>query len=435
MSFALLSLIIGVLLVSMALAGSVLRRLPLSASILYLLVGVALGGHGVGLVQVDFLTHSALVERFTEFAVVVSLFTAGLKLRPNLTDSRWHLPIRLASASMILTVGLVALIGTLLLELPLGAAILLGAVIAPTDPVLASDVQVSHPGDRDRLRFGLTGEAGLNDGTAFPFVMLGLGLLGLHPLGQHGLRWLLVDVLWAIGGGLLVGALLGNALGRLVVYLRSTHKEAVGLDEFLTLGLIALSYGAALLVHAYGFLAVFAAGHALRRVELRASGETPPEEVLTLADARTAEELATAPEQAPAYMAQVVLSFNEQLERIAEVVLVILVGATLRPHFFSGPVLWFVPMLLLLIRPLAVWLGLLGSRTDRQRTALIGWFGIRGIGSLYYLSYALQHGVQGPIAERLVTLKLIVVAISILVHGVSVTPLMNAYARSRSARA
>src|SRR5919206_497446 len=134
----------------------------------------------------------------TPSAVLISLFTAGLKLRTALTDHRWRLPVRLAVESMIVTVGLITLVGVVGLGLPLGAAVLLGAILAPTDPVLASDVQVEGPTDQDRLRFGLTGEAGLNDGTAFPFVMLGLGLIGLHELGQAGWRWFAVDVVWAV---------------------------------------------------------------------------------------------------------------------------------------------------------------------------------------------------------------------------------------------
>ena len=124
------------------------------------------------------------------------------------------------------------------LGLTLGAAILLGAILAPTDPVLASDVQLAHPHDRDRLRFTLTGEGGLNDGTAFPFVMLGLGLLGLHDLGPDGLRWLAVDVVWAVVVGLAIGFALGTLVGRLVVHLRSARREFTGADDFLALGLI-----------------------------------------------------------------------------------------------------------------------------------------------------------------------------------------------------
>src|SRR3990167_7688025 len=110
---------------------------------------------------------------------------------------RWRTPILLATVSMAVAVALVAAFACYVLGLPLGAGVLLGAIVAPTDPVLATDVQIRHPGDRDQLRFTLTCEAGMNDGSAFPFVMLGLGLLGLHGLGDWGLRWMVVEMVWA----------------------------------------------------------------------------------------------------------------------------------------------------------------------------------------------------------------------------------------------
>jgi len=382
MAFAWWCLLVGGLLMVMALAGSMLKRLPLSASMFYLTVGWALGPDGAGMLSADPLRDAVLLERVTEVAVLVSLFSAGLKLRTPLARGRWLLPVRLAFVSMAVTVGLIAAAGVALLGLPLGLAILLGAVLAPTDPVLASEVQVSDPWDRDRLRFGLTGEAGLNDGTAFPFVLLGLGLLGLHELGEGGGRWLAVDLLWAVAAGLGIGGLLGTLVGHLVLYLRRRHREGVGLDDFLALGLIALSYGVAVLVHSYGFLAVFAAGLALRRVERRSSGERPPEEVRALTREGHPEELATHPEKAPAYMAEAVLSFNEQLERITAVAVVILLGALLVTAPPPWEVVWFVPLLLFVIRPVAVAVGLLGSDTSRLQRGLMGWFGIRGVGSL-----------------------------------------------------
>ncbi|HET9223522.1 MAG TPA: cation:proton antiporter, partial [Roseiflexaceae bacterium] len=344
MTFTFWFLIAGGLLIFMALAGSVMKRLPLSTSMVYLAVGVALGPLGVGLLQIDLVRNAALIERVAEVAVLISLFSAGLKLRIPLSEGRWRLPARLAFGSMTLTVGLIALAGVVGLGLPLGAAILLGGLLAPTDPVLASDVQVEHPGDRDRLRFSLTGEAGLNDGSAFPFVMLGLGLLGLHELGAYGWRWLAIDVLWSVVGGLGIGWLLGMLVGWLVLYLRREHKEAVGLDDFLGLGLIALAYGMALLLHSYGFLAVFAAGLALRRIEMQSNGEQevePPLESLP-ADKATgqAERLATDPDRAPAYMAQAVLGFSEQLERIGEVAVVVLVGGILSASHVPAEALW-----------------------------------------------------------------------------------------------
>lgn len=434
MTFALACLAIGLLLLLMALLGSLLKRLPLTAALIYLFVGVGLGPNGFGLIRIDPLAHSGLLERLTEVAVILSLFSAGLKLRTPFTDARWHPPLRLASVSMSLTVGLVALVGVAGLGLPLGAAILLGAVLAPTDPVLASDVQVEHAADRDRLRFSLTGEAGLNDGTAFPFVMLGLGLLGLHDLGQQGWRWLAVDVVWAVGGGLAIGGLLGSLVAKLALHLRRRYQETVGLDDFLALSLIALAYGSALLIHTYGFLAVFAAGLALRRVERQSTGEGAPEDVVRAGEAGAVNDLATGPERAPAYMAQAMLGFNEHLERIGEVGLVVLLGGMLSPVHLFGDALWFVPVLFLLIRPVSVVTGLAGSHIAPWQRGLIAWFGIRGIGSLYYLMYAVQHGLPADLAARLTGLTFTVVTVSILAHGLSATPLMQFYRqRSRSA--
>src|SRR3954453_12340657 len=375
----------------MALAGSVLERMPLTTALLYLAVGVALGPGLLGLIRVDPIEQSALLERVTEVAVLISLFTAGLKLRTPLTDGRWHLPVRLALGSMAITVGLVTLVGVAGLGLPLGAAVLLGAILAPTDPVLASDVQVENPGDQDRVRFSLTGEAGLNDGTAFPFVMLGLGLLGLHEIGPLAWRWLAVDVVWSVVGGLTIGGLLGTLVGYLVIYLRREHKEAVGLDDFLALGLIALAYGVGLLAHTYGFLAVFAAGLALRYIEMRANREEPPADGGGMPREGGEQEIATHPAKAPAYMAQAVLGFNEKLERITEVAVVLLLGGMLTTRYLHPEALWFVPLLFLVIRPLSVALGLIGSHSAGTQRQLMAWFGIRGIGSLYLLSSPIHH--------------------------------------------
>lgn len=442
MTFTLWFLIAGVLLISMALASSVLRRLPLSTAMLYMLVGLGLGRYGLGMIDLNLRDDAGLIERVAEVAVLISLFTTGLKLRAPFNDERWRLPIRLASVSMLLTVGLIALAGVFGLGLPLGAAILLGAILAPTDPVLASDVQVEHPGDRDRLRFSLTGEAGFNDGSATPLVMLGLGLLHLHELGAYGWRWLAIDLVWGVAGGLAIGWLLGMLVGQLVLYLRHQYKEAVGLDDFLALGLVALAYGAAQIVSAYGFLAVFAAGLALRRIEMRSTERQPdkdndiaPTFTPAAAGGAEAEEIATNPEHAPAYMAQAVLMFNEQLERIGEVAVVVLIGGLLSLELFQPEALWFIPLVLLVIRPAAVWIGLAGLRASRPQRHLIAWFGIRGIGSVYYLAYAVEHGLDAALAERMIGLTLLVVAVSIVVHGISVTPLMGLYSRRETSHA
>lgn len=431
-------LIAGALLMALTLGSSFLNRLPLSPAMLYLALGVAVGPAGWGLVKLDAFKNTELLERVTEIAVLLSLFNSGMKLELPLRNARWRIPVQLATVSMLLTVAAVTAVGFYALNLPLGAAVLLGAILAPTDPVLASDVQVADPGDRDRLRFGLTGEGGLNDGTAFALVMLGLGLLGVHALDFDGAtrsgglwRWWTVDVLWATAGGLALGYGLGTGVGRLVIYLRMRHREALDSDEFIALGLIALTYGLALLVSTYGFLAVFAAGLALRRANDAGRPEpapAPPNVALNPEQA-----LATG-EQAPEHMLQAVSSFNHPLERFAEIGIVMAVGVLLATIHFKEEVLWFIPLLFVVIRPVAVQIGLLGTPVSRGQRRLIGWFGIRGIGSLYYLLFAIRQGIEPALAQHLLSITLPVVVASVVLHGISVTPMMRRYETKKSAQ-
>ncbi|MDO8543545.1 MAG: cation:proton antiporter [Opitutaceae bacterium] len=430
MTFEAWFLLIGTLLLLMAFAYPFVQRLPMTTAIVYLLIGVALGGQE--LLYVNPLLHAPWLHRATEIAVVVSLFTVGLKLRLPLRDRRLWPAFCLAFVSMILTVGLVAVAGVALLGLSLGAAILLGGVLAPTDPVLASDVQVKDPNDQDKLRLTLSAEAGLNDGTAFPFVMLGLGLLNLHDLGGHAWRWWAVDVVWAVVGGLAIGGGLGYGLGRLALRLVSRQPRSVLVGEYFVLGLIGASYGAAVYLQAYGFLAVFAAGVALRAVERTA---TSPEPVIARPPAAAAvgvpASVATGSvPMEPAYFAGALLATNEQLERMLEVGLVLLVGAALMVAGISTTALWFAPLLFLVIRPIAALPVRFCGKFTGFEFGAIAWFGIRGIGSIYYAMYAIEKGLPADTAHKLVSLTLTIVALSVLVHGISVTPLLNYYQRN-----
>ncbi|MDQ3069680.1 MAG: cation:proton antiporter [Acidobacteriota bacterium] len=422
--------IAGILLISVALSGTVLKRLPLTASMFYLGAGALLGPWGAGLLNLDVIDDARGLERLTEIAVIISLFTAGLKLRLPLSDRRWRNAMVLAAIAMPVTIAGIAAFGVLAAGLPLAAAVLLGAILAPTDPVLASDVQVAHEHDAEPVRFSLTGEAGLNDGTAFPFVMLALGLLGAHDLGASGWRWFAIDLVWAVGAGLAVGAICGAGVGQLVLYLRREHREAVGLDEFLALGLIALSYGVSLLVGAYGFLAVFAAGLSLRHIERTNTAaidrRTPA--------AGSVEDQATHPATAPAFMARALLNFNEQLERLGELAVVLVVGALLADIETWGTGLALAFALFVVIRPAATLLTLVRARLTGTQRAFIAWFGVRGVGSIYYLAYALAHAASLPWARALADMTLVVVAASVVVHGVSVTPLMQRYSARRENR-
>ena len=424
--FAVWFVVAGILLVGIALSGSVLKRLPLTAAVIYLAAGAAMGPWGAGLMHIDAVRDAELLERLTEVAVIISLFTAGLKLRIPLSDRRWRPAISLASFAMVLTVAAIAAFAFLVLGLPVGAAVLLGAILAPTDPVLASDVQVEDAGDAEPLRFSMTAEAGLNDGTAFPFVMLGLGLMGSHELGAYGWRWLTVDLAWAVVAGLAIGTICGAAVARFVLYLRRVHREAVGLDEFLALGLIALSYGLSLLVGAYGFLAVFAAGLSVRRTEREHNEGAAPDDVRQAG--KSVEEAATDPGTAPAYMAGAVLSFNEQLERLGELAIVLVIGAMLATVTLDGSAILLTIVLLVAVRPIATALALIPFSFLPVQRVLIAWFGVRGVGSIYYLTFALTHGLPEATGRVLTDFTLVVVASSVVLHGVSVTPLMQRFA-------
>ena len=335
----------------------------------------------------------------------------------------------------------------MLLDLPLATALILGAVLAPTDPVLAGTVKVSSAADHDRMRYALSGEAGLNDGMAFPFVIFGLLLAEHGHLGEWTLPWALHRLLWAVPAGLLLGFLLGRGVGRLAIWLRSRQKDTGAPSDFLALALIALSYVGAETIGAWGFLATFAAGVGLRHAELHVSRKTPHPEVARHAGERRirrragtappAEELVGASVQAeelkePAVAAGVLvaetISFGDTAERLLEVLLVVLVGILLARHW-DPRAIPLAAALFLVIRPLATQLLLAGTPTSISQRWVMGWFGIRGIGSLYYLSYVLTHGQSTAMAEDLTGLTISTVALSILVHGMSATPLIARYER------
>jgi NhaP-type Na+/H+ or K+/H+ antiporter len=409
-------LVVGALMLAMGLLAPAMRRLPLTTAIIYLAVGMLVGPTVLGLFHFNPLKESAVLEVLTEAAVLVSLFAAGVKLPAPVSWGRWRSPVLLAFASMAVTVFLVAAYGYYLLALPLGAAVLLGAILAPTDPVLAGDVQVRHPGDRDRLRFNLTCEAGMNDGSAFPFVMLGLGLLGLHDLG-FGLRWVLVDVLWATLGGIGIGVAGGVAVAHLAARLRRAFPATERYDDLIGLGMIGAVYGIAVLALTWGFLAVFFAAVALRQSELRLAGGAAQGE-------------AGAPAEVPQVSVDS-LVFKEHLERLSEILLVLLIGGTLFLDSWSWRAVGLAAFVFLIARPVSVMGGLAGTRTPWPMRGLIGWFGVRGIGSLYYLMYAIEHGLPEWLALEFIHLTLVVVTLSILAHGMSVKPLMLRYGQGK----
>ena len=400
-------LVCGLLLLFTSLASPVLQKLPVSTAMLYLVAGVAVGPLGLGWLNIDAVSDAAWLEIGAEVAVLVSLFVTGLKIDSRVSRAKWGIALRLASVTMVLTIASFTLLGHYLLGMPWGLALVLGATLAPTDPVLAADIQVKTPEDRDALRVALSGEAGLNDGSAFPFVMLGLGWMGLHDIGPLGGRWLVIDVFWAVLVGVAVGWVVGQLVGRASARFQGWRPRVEPLSEFIAVGAIAASYGASMALGGYGFLAVFVTGLGVRRGLEHAASQ-----VNTAADS-----------------VGNVLQFNGQLERIVEFVLVIVVGAALAYVQPSWALAAFTVAALVVVRPATVALTIRGAAVSVRQRRLMGWFGIRGIGSVYYLAYAIQHGVAGAAATALASVVLTLVAASVLLHGLSVTPLMDHYDR------
>jgi len=423
-------MLVGGLLLIMGLTSSIIKRSPVTSAIIYLAVGLLVGPTALDLFHFNPLKESALLKVLTEVAVLISLFSAGVKMPLPFSLTRWRAPMLLATLAMTLTIAMVAAFAYYVLDLPLGAGVLLGAILAPTDPVLATDVQIRHPGDRDQLRFTLTCEAGMNDGSAFPFVMLGMGLLGLHELGEFGQHWLMVDVLWATLGSIAIGVSAGTALARVGWKLRREPLKHELMDDFIGLGLIGVVYGVTVLLHAWGFLAVFFAAVALRQTELKLAKATQDS-----LDGRTTQEVAGMdaelhPVPAPSpLVSEGSLVFKEHLERLSEVILILLIGGTLFLNSWSWNAVGLALFLFMVARPVSVLVSLIGTRTPWRIRSLACWFGVRGIGSLYYLMYAIQQGLPEPVALELIKLTLIVVTLSIVLHGTSVKPLMDYFWR------
>ena len=267
-------------------------------------------------------------------------------------------------------------------------------MLAPTDPVLASDVQVGppHEPEEDEVRFSLTSEAGLNDGLAFPFVNLAvaMALHGAAPGSPWTLEWLAVDVAWKIAAGLVVGLLVGQGLGLLIFHYVEHPRLPEAGDNLVALGIPLLAYGLTELAHGYGFLAVFVAALALRRWE-----------------------------RSHHYRGRL-HEFAEQIERLLMMILLVLFGGAVAGGLLE-PLTWPAALVglacLLLVRPFAGLVGLAGSGHRLDERAAISFFGIRGIGSFYYLAYAYNTAEFGAEAEFLFAVVGFVVLASIVLHG------------------
>jgi NhaP-type Na+/H+ or K+/H+ antiporter len=298
---------------------------------------------------------------------------------------------------------------------------------------------VRHAGDHDTLRFTLTSEAGMNDGSGFPFVMLGLALLGVGDteIGSWGWRWFLTDVVWATAAAIFIGLIGGALLGQLSWALRNKEPKHEVLDDLVGLGLIALVYSVCELAQAWGFLAVFFAGLALRHTELVLAGAHKNRHGLLVPDdvkADPSNDQVPDPETTPLAVSAEALIFKEHLERLSELTLVLLLGGILTLSSLNWRTWETALFLFLIARPASVMLGLAGTGLSMRIKCVIAWFGVRGIGSIYYLMYAINHGLPAHLGRDLIQITVVVVSLSIIVHGVSVKPLMEKFGKKRKTK-
>jgi len=409
-------LLLGTVLLAMCLLELHVTRLPMSPATVYLAVGWVAGW----MAQDKVVTPPTAPARadmlviITEIAVLISLFAVGLQLRVPWTLKGWRAATILASATMLATIALATLAGAWLMPgLGWAGALLLAGILAPTDPVLASEVQIRSPDDRDAVRVALTAEGGLNDGTALPVVMLALGLLGIGELGAHGVRWLWHDLAWPIAGGALLGWAFGRVLGK-VIHVLLRHGHGLGWDELLYLGIITVAYGLSRVTDTSSFLFVFAAALGLFNRSTQATTS------LTQAGVE------------PDELSERLLAFGHRCGRLVEVVMVLLLGFAMPWVHWRGEPLVYAALLLVVIRPLSVFLTVPGLPKTQRR--VVAWFGIRGIGSLFYLALVIDSGLSATLCVDLVNATLPAIALSVLLHGVSATPLMALYQRRRARR-
>jgi NhaP-type Na+/H+ or K+/H+ antiporter len=409
-------LLLGAVLLAMCLLELHVTRLPMSPAVVYLAVGWVAGWMAQDRVATPPTApaRADMLVIITEIAVLISLFAVGLQLRVPWTLKGWRVATILASATMLATIALATLAGVWLMPgLGWAGALLLAGILAPTDPVLASEVQIRSPDDRDAVRVALTAEGGLNDGTALPVVMLALGLLGIGELGAHGTRWLWHDLAWPIAGGALLGWGFGRGLGKVIhALLRKGH--GLGWDELLYLGIITVAYGLSRLTETSSFLFVFVAALALFH--------RSPQATTSLAQAGVE----------PDELSERLLAFGHRCGRLVEVVMVLLLGFAMPWVHWRGEPLVYAALLLVAIRPLSVFLTVPWLPKTQRR--VVAWFGIRGVGSLFYLALVIDSGLSPALCVALVNATLPAIALSILLHGVTATPLMALYQRRRMAQ-
>ena len=391
-------LVLGLAALGVVVLPHVLSRWPLSYPIIFVGVGALLFSLPNGITRPDPIRYAEATAALTEVGVITALMGAGLAVNRVPGWRSWNSTVRLLAITMPLSIAAVAGLGWWVLGLTPAAAVLLGAVIAPTDPVLASDVQVSAPSideDDDEVRFALTSEAGLNDGLAFPFTNLAI-LVAVS--GPSPAAWMTEFVLVEVGYKLIVGLLAGWLVGRglaWAIFARNSPLPGIR-DGMVALAATLIAYAATEMLGGYGFLAVFVAAVVIRNQERRHS-----------------------------YL-EVMHQFSDQVERLLSAIVLILFGGALVSGILQAldwQTVAVAAVVVLVVRPLAGLIGLFGLKVPFRERAAIAFFGIRGVGSFFYLAHASMQ-VDFLQIEQLWMITALIVVISVVVHGVTSTPTM-----------
>ncbi|WP_075292844.1 cation:proton antiporter [Pararhizobium arenae] len=376
-----------------------LKRLPLSLPIVCLFLGWLI--HLLPQMELNPspALHSVVTERLTEFVVIVALMGAGLKIDRRFSFKNWGVTWRLLLITMPISIIAIMMIGTSVLGLSVVGALLLASSLAPTDPVLAADIQVAGPqeGGEDAVRFALTSEAGLNDGLAFPFVNLAIVLSIAATTGQSWIgEWVTLHVLWEIAAGIGCGWVVGKLFGWITFKMPGDTLAKTG-DGLVAIAATFVSYGLSEMLHCYGFFAVFVTALTLRNSHRDHDFQRDMHDI------------------------------TEQIERIAMMLMLLAFGGAVANGLLAQ-IGWreiaAALLILLVVRPVAGMIGLIGMQAVRGEKLTIAFFGIRGVGSFYYLAYGINHGNFEEDERLWVVLSLIVLA-SILMHGLTVTPVMT----------
>lgn len=384
----------------MAWVPSILRKTFLSYPIIFMVAGAILYLLPFDLPVPSPMWQEDYVVHLTELVVIISLMGTGLKISRRFNWKNWQIPFRLVSITMLLCIAGLAFMGWGFLGLAPAAAVLLGAVIAPTDPVLAEQVQVGPPDDteEDDVRFSLTAEAGLNDGMAFPFTWLAVVIaVAAGTSGDWLSDWVIRDLLYRIIAGVAIGFLIGRGLAYLIFTLPRKTNFPRANDGFLALSATLVSYGLTEMAHGYGFLAVFFTAITMSSHEAEDKYHTEMHDFVT------------------------------QIEHMLMVVLLIVFGGSLVRGLLDH-LTWtgaFVGLVFLfIIRPVSALIGMIGVKVSLHEKLAISFFGIRGIGSFFYLSFALDK-IDFADADTLWSVVGFIVMVSIVLHGVTANHVMG----------